>query len=179
MKRPSGTYVVGPTPLFVPRQGNGQPNQFFELVTQAATRGLRTHDNDDGTSEVCGIGNYSMLTWATVKSILSVGGEVYDYPAFMKISSSRKRSDIPSFVPGYQSVDQDGNVTRHTWDSWTRDPMVYRDGNDNPTGDICYECFSQNKLWPASVLKQLDDISGIDIIAPPGKPDLGGKPPTI
>lgn len=58
------------------------------------------------------------LPFSLVKNIITFGGNVVAYPAWVELTSAQYNGNVPSFVPFYNYVDENGDTITRTWSEW-------------------------------------------------------------
>ena len=99
----------------------------YQLAIAATVQGATP--NHDPSSDIVSYNvTNSSLNLSTALSIVSGGGEVYNYPVFIKIVNS---SDlVPEGIIGRTYEDDEGNEAIHTWETWIKsnDSIIEREG---------------------------------------------------
>ena len=149
--------VVAPKSLSLP----GSP--LWDLVIVAATRGLKVVDSGDA-STIKGIRDAAILDLTTVMAVVAAGGDVYEYPAMIKVTGKTTRN-VPEYMPFAAETDEDGNETPRKWADWPRSTITDANGVD------WVEAADGSNYVAGSVLKKLQGDgytvqAVIDYVAP-------------
>jgi len=131
--------ITFPSQYQQPLLNDGSQNpMFFEILQAVARSGgdprMHVKDNKDGTCSQC-IFDIEYLPLQKIWYILSLGGELEGYPAFLKIDSDPETTDSI-----YTQINDDGEEYFLTWKQWTGSSNTWRKINNswyvgtNPNG---------------------------------------------
>ena len=62
----------------------------------------------DGEAVIDGVTDYGLFSVLAVGGIVQKGGEVYEYPCYIKIAEDDYENEVPSFMPKSEKFDDEG-----------------------------------------------------------------------
>ena len=169
--------IRGPRELFAPFV-NGQPNQFFPFITQAATRGVFV--SDEGELSSMQFGDTRDLPIGLLAGIASLPGVTIDvYPVWIAIAESALSQDVVDSLPG--ATNEDGSAK--TWADYHQpgqeirviDGIAYVPGN--ASGAELSGAAIVALAQAGHTLKGIDEVRAIFAAAQPTIPVPPPAPP--
>lgn len=85
-------------------------------------------ESQDGITEYSNVPLHAKITIAHVQGIIAVGGEIENFPAFIKVSNLD--DTIPVGLPYSIKVDEEGNESQKTWRDLESSTQKYTPAND-------------------------------------------------
>lgn len=92
--------------------------QLQQLAMLGTMLGVHDRTSDNDNAYMNGIANYSLFTPQAVTLVVSQGGEVENYPAFLELTPEQYTENVPSYVPNATTVDESETETPLTWSEW-------------------------------------------------------------
>lgn len=168
--------ITGPKYLIGPTLPNTSPNPIFPLVTYLSIRavGRDSRLNVDvvgDQAEIEGIEDLSDLPVSLVASLVAMGAEIHNYPAWIEVDDLE--ADVPEGVPN--RLDGEGTVLK--WSEWcdeshsptTIDGVAYVPSNGSNGVDLPGSVLAA--LVAASIpVKSLMEIQALIAANPPEAP---------
>lgn len=96
----------------------GDPTHPLFSLNMLGLATLKTEYKDNIIS-FSNITDLILFTVTTAKGVVAYGGEVYNYPVFLRCTTDVLSSEVPEGIPHRTITDEEGNTTVKTWENWT------------------------------------------------------------
>lgn len=138
---------------------------YFDTNFQALTQliflyNAERHATERGV-EVVIDHNHPAVTLQLIFAWITAGGEVEDYPCFIRFSETAFAKNVNDFVPNATTLNDDEVEVPVKWADWKASNF-----NDHPKYGDYYYVPSDAIGYPlkGSILKQLHDLSGVNVV---------------
>lgn len=123
----------------------GLPNPLYARLLEAVL--VKLAGAAVGSGEIDDLIPADDLSLAELNTVLTLGGEIYDYPAFIEIPHANRNDNVPSYLTG--ATDDDGNPV--SWVEWFGPNSGAQRYGDNWLAELS----ALGRSVPGSQLKQL------------------------
>lgn len=151
--------IIAPRAATKPQLPDGSTNPLFFLVTDARNMGVEVEYHGNMV-HLIGVTSQEEFTMSIVNTILSVGGDVLNYPVFIELTPTAYAKDLPDYFPNRATLDIEGNEVVKKWSDLNTDIQQHTELN----GKMYVASTPYGEHLPASVWSQLDTLTGVNVL---------------